>query len=61
MLNGGKPLQLWIVLEETPGKKDGYLIVFDERKRMFGLADWGADGPDFLGFHGSFLKTLKGM
>jgi len=60
-LNKGKPLQLWIVLEETPGKTDGYLIVFDEAKHLFGLADWDGDTPVFLGFHGTFLTTLKGM
>jgi hypothetical protein len=60
-LNGGKLLQLWIVLEETPGKTDGYLIVFDEGQRVFGLADWAGDTLVFLGFHGSFLNTLQGM
>jgi hypothetical protein len=61
-LNGGKPLPLWIVLEETPGKKDGYLIVFDERQRMFGLAVWGdGDVPVLVGFYGSFLNTLEAM
>ena len=60
-LNGGKPLQLWIVLEETPGKRDGYLIVFDDRLRWFGVADWDGDTPVFLGWHGSFLNTLQGM
>ena len=60
-LAGGMPLELWIVLEETPGKRDGYLIVFDERKRVFGLADWDGDTPVFLGFHGTFLNTLRGM
>jgi hypothetical protein len=60
-LNSGKPLQLWIVLEETPGEREGYLIVFDDRQRLFGLADWDGDTPVFLGFHGSFLDTLQGM
>ena len=60
-LNGGKPLQLWIVLEESPGERDGYLIVFDDRQGVFGLADWDGDTPVFLGFHGSFLNTLQGM
>ncbi len=31
-LDDGRPLDLWIVFEEAPGKKDAYLIVFDERK-----------------------------
>jgi hypothetical protein len=60
-LNGGKALQLWVVLEETPEKRDGYLIVFDDKQGMFGLADWDGDTPVFLGFHGSFLNTLQGM
>lgn len=60
-LNGGKPLQLWVVLEETPGTREGYLIVFDEERGVFGLADWSGDTPMFLGFHGSFLNTLEGM
>jgi hypothetical protein len=59
--NAGEPLEMWIVLEETPGKNDGYLIVFDEQERKFGLADWDVDTPVFLGFHGTFLNTLDGM
>ena len=60
-LDGGKPLQLWIVLEETPAMQGGYLIVFDETRLVFGLADWDGDTPVFLGFHGTFLNTLRGM
>jgi len=60
-LNKGKPLHVWIVLEEHPGSKDGYLIVFDESRGAFGLADWGAEGPTFLGYHGTFLNTLESM
>jgi hypothetical protein len=60
-LHDGKPLPLWIVQEETPGKPEGYLIVFDEGRRTFGLADWGGETPVFLGFHGTFLNTLQGM
>ncbi len=60
-LEGGRPIELWIVLEETPGRRDGYLIVFDERKRVFGLADWDGDTPVFIGFYGSFINTLQGM
>jgi hypothetical protein len=60
-LNGGKPLELWIVLEESPGKKDGYLIVFDDQQRIFGLAIGDGDTPVFLGFYGTFLNTLQGM
>lgn len=60
-LKKGKPLELWIVLEETPGASDGYLIVFDEETHQFGLADWAGSTPVFLGFHGTFLNTLEGM
>lgn len=60
-LNKGKPLEFWIVLEEHPGRKDGYLIVFDEDQRRFGLADWSNETPVFLGFHGTFMNTLLGM
>jgi hypothetical protein len=60
-LDGGKPLQLWVVLEERPGTKYGYLIVFDETQRECGLAYWDGDPPAFLGFYGSFLNTLRGM
>ena len=60
-LRGGKPLDLWIVLEEHPGTTDGYLIVFDEENHRFGLADYSGATPVFLGFHGSFLAALAGM
>jgi len=62
-LDDGKPLDLWIVLEETPGEKGGYLIVYDEIRKAFGLAvwDWNGDTPVFIGFHGDFISTLQGM
>ena len=61
MLKGGRSLHLWIVLEETPGKNDGYLIVFDDPQGKFGPAVWDGKTAVFLGFHGSFVKTLQGM
>jgi hypothetical protein len=61
MLHGGRPLQLWIVLEETPDCRNGYLIVFDETQRAFGLAVWDGETPVFLGFHGTSVDTLQGM
>ncbi len=33
-LNDGKPLQLWIVLQELPAASDGYLSVFDDKQRV---------------------------
>ena len=31
-------VEVWIVLEETPGDPKGYTILFDEEDRSFGLA-----------------------
>ncbi len=60
-LNKGKPLELWIVLEEEPGSKECYFIVFDERKYSFGLAYGSPDKPAFNGYYGTFLAALAGM
>jgi hypothetical protein len=60
-LRGGKPFDVWIVLEETPGSPDGYLIIFDEGRQAFGLADWYEGRPSLCGFYGSFRATLIGM
>ncbi len=61
-LNEGKPVELWIVLEELPGEKEGYLIVCDDSGTQFGLADWnGSNPPVLLGFHGTFLDALAAM
>jgi hypothetical protein len=37
-----------------------YLIVFDGRQRIFGLANWDGDTPVFLGFYGTFLEHVAG-
>jgi hypothetical protein len=60
-LDAGSPLDLWVVLEETPGSKDGYLIVYDDQKRTFGLAAWDAEMPVYLGYYGTFMDTLRAM
>lgn len=59
--DGGHPVDLWVVLEERPGKKDGYLIVYDERNHQFGLGGWSGGIPAFLGHHGTFLNTVAGI
>jgi hypothetical protein len=59
--NSSKPPELWIVLEESPSEKNGYLIVFDDQQRDFGLALWDGDTPVLLGFYGNFLDTLEAM
>ena len=58
---GGKPFEAWLVLEERPDSEDGYLILFDEEVGKFGLADGPKREPVFLGWHGSFLNTVRGM
>lgn len=56
-----KPVELWLVLEETPEDKSGYKIVFDETNGLFGLAICGQKKDVFLGYYGTFLETLEGM
>lgn len=56
-----KYLDLWIVLEENPGSTEGYLIVFEEENRRFGLASASGTQPIFLGWHGGFVDALQGM
>ena len=58
----GQPVTLWLVLEEDPEERKGYKIVFSEEIGRFGLATTQINGPEiFLGFYGSFLKTLEAM
>ena len=48
-------------MEETPGSRDGYVILFDEGACRFWLGDFGQDGRVvFLGYHGSFWSTRQG-
>jgi len=56
---GGKPFEVWLVLEERGS--DGYYIIFDEETRAFGLAIGTRDRPEFIGWYGSFLETVRGM
>lgn len=56
--------QFWIVADERPeSNADGYLVVFDEINRSFGLAvKGGADGAaTFIGCYGGFVETLNAM
>ncbi len=54
-------IRLWLVLEETPGDRDGYKIVYGEEAGMFGLAVPGSPRDVFLGYYGSFLDTYVRM
>jgi len=51
----GAAEEFWIVFSE-PGR-DGYSIVYDERKPQFGLATSGI----VIGLYGNFLTTLDEM
>jgi hypothetical protein len=59
----GAAIEAWLVLEEFPETKSGYMIVFDESSKAFGLAtrDASTKRPVFLGICGDFWTTLKDM
>jgi hypothetical protein len=52
-----RKVALWLVLEENPVGKDGYSIVYDQDRKLFGLAYRGT----FIGLYGCFLDTLAAM
>ena len=56
-------VDLWLVIEEDPIKRNRYKIVFDSRNGKFGLATSSvSDEKDiFLGYYGSFIQTFKAM
>ena len=58
-------LKLWIVIDECPGdERDGYLVVFNETNRLYGLATKRAvkgPGPVFIGYYGNLIETLDAM
>jgi hypothetical protein len=51
---------LWAVFEERPGSPDGYLIVFDPRRELYGLATKprGRHHGTFIGFYGSTIGEV---
>lgn len=57
-----RQVEHWLVLEES-ARRGGYLIVFDEDSRRFGLATFDVTTKRcyFLGLYGSFLETLDAM
>jgi hypothetical protein len=54
-------ISLWLVLEEFPDEKDGYKIVYDDRRDMFGLAISGSTRPVLIGYYGTFRETYAAM
>jgi hypothetical protein len=58
--------EVWIVFEETPTKRDGYVIAFDEEEiseNPYVLAIWNREKTslDYCWHQSTFLKTLEGM
>ena len=56
-----RKITLWLVLEEDPETRGGYMIVYGEDEKMFGLAIHGIKTDTFLGWYGSFIETLECM
>ena len=55
-------LNLWLVLEEFPERKKGYLILFNHDRDVFGLGKWSEEDEIYLvGYYGSFWSTFMGM
>jgi hypothetical protein len=54
---------LWLVLDECPGQRSGYLVVYDASRDEFGLAGKGAGGDAgaVVGWYGSLRDTLEAM
>lgn len=55
---------VWLVLEERPVEKDGYFIIFNEERGLFGLAAPGFPSDPFpvlCGYYGDFPTTLGSM
>ena len=63
---GGQRKRYWLVLDEQPGDfQKGYLVVYDDREDMFGLATkttMESEETGYLvGLYGSFIDTLDNM
>jgi hypothetical protein len=59
-----KVIPVWLVLEESVEKRDGYKIVFDEKTGHFGLATPGFSSdahPVLCGWYGDFMTTFEAM
>lgn len=52
---------VWIVLEEHPGSRDGYKIAYDPEKQSFGLMTSNGPTPCFLGYYGEFFDAFASM
>jgi hypothetical protein len=66
MVWGGQKKSYWLVLDGRPGDLEkGYLVVYDEREDMFGLATKttmeSKDTGYLVGLYGSFVDALNNM
>jgi hypothetical protein len=55
---------MWAVFDERPGTPSGYLIVFDPRRGLYGLATkpHGRRHGTFIGFYGSTIgEAIQSM
>ena len=55
---------VWLVLEERPGEQEGYKIIFNAARGLFGLASQGFPNDQFpvlCGYYGDFPTTLASM
>lgn len=59
--DGEVPLDLWLVLEESPDSHDGYEVFYDPELNMFGLGVVGTEGRYYIGAYGDLWATLEGM
>ncbi len=57
----GELKDFWIVLEEKPETLEGYKVFFDERTKMFGLADCSEPYGCVCNFYDTFLAAFKSM
>ena len=57
-----KDVEVWLVLEESPGTNAGYGVVYSEEDAAFGLVQF-AKGyePCLFGIYGSFINTFDAM
>ncbi|MDQ4123507.1 MAG: hypothetical protein M3209_18885 [Acidobacteriota bacterium] len=56
-----EPEKFWLILEECPETLECYKIVFDEKTKRFGLAQFSEPYDVILGWYDSFIEAFKAM
>ena len=55
-------VELWDILEEDPEKRDGYMVVYDEKEKLYGIAIHSVLKELIaLEFYKSFLEAFESM